>query len=152
MIRESRYGEVFFSVAGLLRAFDPGVAAPVVSFFVSFETVGSLFSDSSGKRISLQMSALSTRWRCISVKAMWAPHQPDGHGFPEWVRDRWERLRPFSTGRSYINFQTADEDNRIRATYGANFDRLLELKQTYDPDNLFRSNRNIRPGTDGGGR
>ena len=39
----------------------------------------------------------------------------------------------------------ADEgDDRIRATYGANFERLVEVKQAYDPDNLFRSNRNIR--------
>jgi FAD/FMN-containing dehydrogenase len=89
----------------------------------------------------------------LGVKAMWNPAEPDGHRFPEWVRDGWERLRPFSTGRTYINFQTADEDdNRIRATYGANFDRLLEVKQTYDPDNLFRSNRNIRPRTEGGAR
>ena len=56
------------------------------------------------------------------------------------------RLRPFSTGRTYINFQTADEgDDRVRDTYGANFDRLVEVKTTYDPDNLFRSNRNVRP-------
>jgi FAD/FMN-containing dehydrogenase len=86
----------------------------------------------------------------LGVKAMWDPHQPDGHRFPEWVRRGWERLRPFSTGRTYINFQTADEDdNRIRATYGANFDRLAAIKQTYDPDNLFRSNRNIRPRREG---
>ena len=56
------------------------------------------------------------------------------------------RGRPFSTGRTYINFQTADEDeDRIRATYGANFDRLVEIKKKYDPDNMFRSNRNIAP-------
>ena len=89
----------------------------------------------------------------LGVKAMWDPHQPHGHRFPEWVRGGWERLRPFSTGRTYINFQTADEDDeRIRATYGANFDRLAAIKHTYDPDNLFRSNRNIRPRTDGGAR
>ena len=81
----------------------------------------------------------------LGVKAMWEPDEPDGHEFPEWVRGGWKRLRPFSTGRTYINFQTADEDDeRIRATYGPNFDRLVEIKQTYDPDNLFRSNRNIR--------
>jgi FAD/FMN-containing dehydrogenase len=87
----------------------------------------------------------------LGVKAMWDPAEPDGHRFLEWVRGAWERLRPFSTGRTYINFQTADEDdNRIRATYGTNYDRLVKIKQKYDPDNLFRSNRNIRPETDGG--
>jgi len=39
----------------------------------------------------------------------------------------------------------ADEgEDRVRATYGDNFDRLVQVKQRYDPDNLFRSNRNIR--------
>jgi FAD/FMN-containing dehydrogenase len=53
---------------------------------------------------------------------------------------------PFSTGRSYINFQTADEDEqRIRAAYGANFERLTKAKKAYDPDNAFRTNRNITP-------
>ena len=55
-------------------------------------------------------------------------------------------VAPFSTGGNYINFQTADEgDPRIRETYGANYDRLVEVKRQYDPDNLFRSNRNVRP-------
>jgi hypothetical protein len=55
-------------------------------------------------------------------------------------------LRPFSTGATYVNFQTADEgDDRVRATYGANYDRLVEVKRRYDPDNLFQGNRNIRP-------
>jgi len=54
-------------------------------------------------------------------------------------------VRPFSTGGNYINFQTADEDTqRIRDTYGAGFDRLVAVKRKYDPDNLFRSNRNVR--------
>jgi FAD/FMN-containing dehydrogenase len=63
-----------------------------------------------------------------------------------WVREAWKSVRPHSTGGNYLNFQTADEDEqRVRATYGANFDRLVEAKQTYDPENLFRRNRNIRP-------
>jgi Berberine and berberine like len=58
------------------------------------------------------------------------------------------RIQPFSTGGNYINFQTADEDtDRIRATYSANYDRLVNLKRRYDPDNLFRVNRNIPPAT-----
>jgi FAD/FMN-containing dehydrogenase len=63
-----------------------------------------------------------------------------------WVREAWKSVRPFSTGGNYLNFQTADEDEeRVRATYGRNFDRLVEVKEKYDPENLFRSNRNIRP-------
>jgi FAD/FMN-containing dehydrogenase len=81
-----------------------------------------------------------------AANGMWEPQEPDADRFRQWIRDAWQRFRPFSTGSSYINFQTADEDeDRVRETYGANFDRLVEVKQRYDPDNLFRSNRNIRP-------
>jgi hypothetical protein len=63
-----------------------------------------------------------------------------------WVREAWKSVRPFSTGGNYLNFQTAEEDDeRVQATYGANFDRLVEIKEKYDSDNLFRRNRNIRP-------
>jgi len=80
------------------------------------------------------------------VIAQWEPDEPDATEFQQWVRDAWERFRPYSTGGNYVNFQTADEDDdRIRATYGANFDRLVEVKARYDPDNVFRSNRNVSP-------
>ncbi len=85
------------------------------------------------------------RFAC-GVIGMWTPDEPGADTFPQWAREAWQRIRPFSTGGNYINFQTADEDEeRIRATYGANFDRLVELKSKYDPDNVLRSNRNIRP-------
>jgi FAD/FMN-containing dehydrogenase len=82
----------------------------------------------------------------LGVKGMWAPGEPAAGRFSQWVRDAGTRLRPWSTGATYINFQTADEgDDRVRATYGANYDRLVEVKRRYDPGNLFRANRNIRP-------
>jgi FAD/FMN-containing dehydrogenase/pimeloyl-ACP methyl ester carboxylesterase len=85
------------------------------------------------------------RFACGAL-GIWDADEPGADAFPQWVRDAWERFRPFSTGASYINLQTADEgDDRIRATYGDNFERLVEVKQAYDPDNLFRSNRNIQP-------
>lgn len=82
----------------------------------------------------------------LGANGMWEPDEPNADAFRQWIRDAWERQRPFSTGRTYINFQTADEgEERVRATYGANFGRLVEVKTKYDPDNLFRSNRNIGP-------
>jgi len=82
----------------------------------------------------------------IGAKAMWAPYAPNGDRISSWVRAAHERLRPFSTGRTYVNFQGHDEDeSRVRTTYGANYERLVDLKRRYDPENVFRSNRNIAP-------
>jgi FAD/FMN-containing dehydrogenase len=80
----------------------------------------------------------------LGANAMWDPDEPRAEEFVEWIRAAFERLRPQTTGRNYVNFQTADEDEQaIRATYGPNYDRLVEVKRRYDPDNLFRSNRNV---------
>jgi FAD/FMN-containing dehydrogenase/pimeloyl-ACP methyl ester carboxylesterase len=85
------------------------------------------------------------RFAC-GVIAGWEPDEPDAAGYRQWVRDAGDRVRPFSTGGNYVNFQTADEgDARVRASYGANYDRLAAIKRRYDPGNLFRSNRNVPP-------
>jgi FAD/FMN-containing dehydrogenase len=84
------------------------------------------------------------------VIGCWQPGEPGAGTFPQWVREAWQRVRRFSTGGNYINLQTADEgEERVRASYGVNFDRLVEVKARYDPDNLFQSNRNIPPGPHG---
>ncbi|SEP15822.1 FAD/FMN-containing dehydrogenase [Halogranum amylolyticum] len=80
------------------------------------------------------------------VIAQWEPDDPNAEEFQQWVRDAWTQFRLFSTGGNYVNFQTADEgDDRVRGMYGDNFDRLVQIKTEYDPDNLFRSNRNVSP-------
>ena len=80
----------------------------------------------------------------MGANGMWEPGEPEADAYRQWVREAWAGLRRFSTGRTYINFQTADEDDgRIRETYGANFDRLAVIKKKYDPENMFRVNRNI---------
>ncbi len=65
----------------------------------------------------------------------------------EWARAAWRDMRRFSTGGTYINFLTQEEGgDRIHDAYGANYDRLVEIKRTWDPENLFRMNKNIRVG------
>ena len=74
---------------------------------------------------------------------VWDPSErPDEH--IAWVRESWERIRSFSTGGNYVNFQL-DEDgaDRTAAAYGRNYERLQRIKVEYDPNNLFRVNRNI---------
>ena len=82
---------------------------------------------------------------CV-IQSMGAPDSPAAADNREWVRKAWEAIRPFSTGGNYINFQTADEpEERTTESYRSNFERLRQVKAKYDPTNLFRVNRNIRP-------
>jgi FAD/FMN-containing dehydrogenase len=70
----------------------------------------------------------------------------DGAQRRAWARSAWEAIRGHSAGGSYVNLQTADEDDRrVHEAYGQNLDRLATVKATYDPHNLFRLNRNVRP-------
>jgi FAD/FMN-containing dehydrogenase len=62
-----------------------------------------------------------------------------------WTRELFQAAAPFATGAVYVNFLTQDEGERVRAAYGPNYDRLVQLKRKYDPANLFRMNQNIRP-------
>jgi FAD/FMN-containing dehydrogenase len=62
-----------------------------------------------------------------------------------WVRKLWEAMAPFSTGGEYVNNLGDEGEERIRAAYGGNYERLVTLKNKYDPNNFFRLNANIKP-------
>ena len=62
-----------------------------------------------------------------------------------WARETFDALSPYMADRSYTNYLSADDYDRVRQAYGPNYDRLVELKRRYDPDNLFRLNHNIDP-------
>jgi len=63
-----------------------------------------------------------------------------------WATDLWAALHPYSLrGGSYINFMMEEGEDRIKATYGDNYERLQEVKTKYDPDNFFHVNQNIKP-------
>jgi FAD/FMN-containing dehydrogenase len=64
-----------------------------------------------------------------------------------WTRKGWSDMHRFSDGGLYLNFGGFGEEKEalVRAGYGANYERLVELKTQYDPDNLFHMNQNIRP-------
>lgn len=89
------------------------------------------------------------------------PHRKAGHTFAVasgwlapaedeqhigWARELFEAVKPYGRG-VYVNYLDRDEGERIRAAYADNYDRLVELKQKWDPDNLFRLNQNIPPST-----
>jgi FAD/FMN-containing dehydrogenase len=64
----------------------------------------------------------------------------------QWTREFWTAMRPFSTGGVYVNLLGQDEgQERVVAAYSENYERLVALKNKYDPTNLFRINQNIKP-------
>jgi UDP-N-acetylenolpyruvoylglucosamine reductase len=63
----------------------------------------------------------------------------------DWCKECWEALHPYSAGGAYVNFMMDEGKDRIQATYRDNYDRLVEIKRKYDPDNFFRVNQNIPP-------
>jgi FAD/FMN-containing dehydrogenase len=62
-----------------------------------------------------------------------------------WTREYWDAVHPHSGGGAYVNFMMDEGQERVKATYRDNFERLVEVKNKYDPTNLFRVNQNIRP-------
>jgi hypothetical protein len=60
-----------------------------------------------------------------------------------WARDLFAAATPHALGTAYINFMTAEESTRLESAYGRNFERLLGIKEKYDPDNFFRVNLNL---------
>jgi FAD/FMN-containing dehydrogenase len=63
----------------------------------------------------------------------------------KWSIDYFDALHPFSAGGGYVNMMMDEGQERVRASYRDNYDRLARVKATYDPGNLFRVNQNIRP-------
>jgi FAD/FMN-containing dehydrogenase len=86
----------------------------------------------------------NSRWAEVIVGV--DPDPAKAETITQLTRDYYDALHPHSAGGAYVNFLMHDEGaGRIEATYGENYDRLREVKRTYDPDNLFRVNQNIEP-------
>jgi FAD/FMN-containing dehydrogenase len=86
------------------------------------------------------------RWGQVMVGV--GPDPADNPAMIAWARAYWAALHPYSAGGAYVNMlmDAADEgQDRVRASYGANYDRLAAIKARYDPTNLFRVNQNIAP-------
>jgi hypothetical protein len=62
-----------------------------------------------------------------------------------WTIDYWEALHPYSAGGAYVNMMMDEGQERVKAAYRDNYDRLVAVKNTYDPTNFFHVNQNIRP-------
>ena len=78
------------------------------------------------------------------IAGMW-PDPTQNEANIKWVRDYYDATAPHSEAGGYINFMADDDQDRIKANYKGNYDRLVEVKRSYDPGNLFHLNQNIKP-------
>jgi FAD/FMN-containing dehydrogenase len=78
------------------------------------------------------------------IVGIW-PDPADNEDNIKWVRDYYDATAPFSEEGGYINFMSGDDQERIKANYKGNYERLVDVKRRYDPDNLFHLNQNIKP-------
>jgi hypothetical protein len=89
-------------------------------------------------------NARKANWSMVIAAIGNEPKQADA--LKAWGRGYWQAIHPFNLGGAYVNFMMDDEaDDRLQATYGANYPKLAAVKRKYDPANLFRVNQNIRP-------
>ena len=84
----------------------------------------------------------------LAIISRWAdPSTADTH--IEWARKTSDAVRPFASGGVYVNYLGTEGADRVKAAYGAKYDKLVAVKQKYDPTNLFSVNQNIQPAAAG---
>jgi FAD/FMN-containing dehydrogenase len=117
----------------------PSVPSPR-SFFV-FQHVGGAIS-----RVPAAATAYANRAAVYDSfpVSIWSDPAGDEANIA-WAREMYAALRPFGMGGVYVNNLGEEGEERVKAAYGENYDRLVALKRKYDPGNLFRLNQNIRP-------
>ena len=80
----------------------------------------------------------------LVIMSMWSdPEESAKH--MRWADELWRAMQPFSSGGVYVNYLGNEGEERVRAAYGSNYERLVTLKNKYDPTNLFCLNQNIKP-------
>jgi FAD/FMN-containing dehydrogenase len=102
--------------------------------------------DGAASRVPADATAFAYRdggWAGVIVGV--DPDPASAEAITQWARDYWEELHPTSAGGAYINFMGDEGQDRIKAAYRGNYDRLAQVKHRYDPDNLFHVNQNIQP-------
>jgi FAD/FMN-containing dehydrogenase len=128
------------AIHALLQAYKK---APVSDALLVLQQVGGAIS-----RVPTSETAYACRdaeFDCFPI-AIWDDPARDEENIG-WVREVWATMQPYSSGAVYVNNLGDEGQDRVRAAYGSNYQQLIELKNRYDPTNVFCLNQNIRPNT-----
>ena len=102
--------------------------------------------DGAAHRVGKSDTAFSfrtARWSQVIVGV--DPDPTNNDRLKSWARSYWNAVHPYSAGGAYVNFMMDEGVDRIMATYRDNYERLASIKRTYDPENFFSINQNIKP-------
>ena len=80
----------------------------------------------------------------MNVHGRWSNEEDDTRCIG-WCRELYDGLAPHATGEAYVNFMTEEEADRVESAYGVSYAGVVELKDKFDPTNLFRMNQNVAP-------
>ena len=80
----------------------------------------------------------------LNVHGRWEEAKDDQKCI-SWAREFFKASAPYASAGAYVNFMTAEESERVAGAYGSNYERLVEIKRRYDPENVFHCNQNIKP-------
>ena len=83
------------------------------------------------------------KWSMVIVGV--DPDPANSEKITNWTKDYYNAIHPYSAGGAYVNFMMDEGQDRVKASYGKNYNRLVQIKSKYDPDNFFRINQNIKP-------
>jgi len=123
---------------------EHGPRVPVVNSGVHLYPINGACHDVAGDATAF--GHRDATYACV-ITGIW-PDPADNEAHIRWVRDYYAALAPHSDPGGYVNFASADDQQRVRESYGAGYDRLARIKRRYDPANLFRLNQNITPATE----
>lgn len=83
------------------------------------------------------------RWAQVIVGV--DPEPANAEKATQWCKDYYTAMVPYASGGAYVNFMMEEGQDRVKASYGPNYARLVEIKERYDPSNFFHINQNIKP-------
>jgi FAD/FMN-containing dehydrogenase len=109
---------------------------------VLFQPMGGAIADVPAADTALPVR--DAKW-CYHALTMWEPEMGPDEVHVQWTRDLAAAMRPYARPGIFLNFVADEGQDRVRSSYGGHWDRLVTLKDKYDPGNLFSLNQNIPP-------
>ena len=147
---EFPHGRRYYTKSGYFKSLDDSSIEKIVQALATVPSpttqIELAYLGGAASRIASAETAFGDRSSpfVINLLANWADPSDDAANIA-WIRNLFKALRPSMSPGVYVNFMSGDEDDRVPEAYRERWERLVEVKSRYDPNNFFRLNQNIPP-------